>query len=298
VANLIGLSNEELYAMDALINAVKVVTHRENTPATSLLAGIFGFTSFIRQAEAIAYLDFAGFPFEVDLPIVLCSYSIQGLNDKDELAPTCTTGRMINSGNANNNEQFNTGAWSDLQDGAGCNGTSNSSISNLLADKGCQGKVTITTPTLATLKGQATILSKIMECWQTWRNDNGEIPWPVKLPVVDCEDNKNVGLCPKVVGVVTVEIVWIQEKEDPHFNDVPKRMADWDGSAISDGEKRWDNFTSHFNLNGYGPNGEEIDAPYVKKALYFKPSCEFGIGEGSAGGTNFGALSRRPVLVE
>src|SRR3990172_7659467 len=51
---------EELDANPNFVNAIRLRTRRENPPAASFFARIFGYENFLLSAEAIAYLGFAG----------------------------------------------------------------------------------------------------------------------------------------------------------------------------------------------------------------------------------------------
>ena len=109
----VDLNNKSTAELDAdlnFINAVRQVVRRETTPAASYFARIFGYQSFSKQAQAIAYIGFAGtlLPFDVDQPIAICEESI--LNGSGEY--DCSIGRMINSGqNIDSNE---TGGWTNF----------------------------------------------------------------------------------------------------------------------------------------------------------------------------------------
>ncbi|MHC4104834.1 MAG: TadG family pilus assembly protein, partial [Planctomycetota bacterium] len=78
------------------INAIRVVTRRQNIPVQSSFARIFGINSFPRAAEAIAYIGFAGTlrPEDGEQPIAICAESLR--NESGQY--TCNVGRMINSG--------------------------------------------------------------------------------------------------------------------------------------------------------------------------------------------------------
>ena len=70
--SLWDVGTDELDADLNFINAVRVITRRESTPAISFLAKIFGRDSFQLSSEAIAYIGYAGtiLPGEVDTPIM------------------------------------------------------------------------------------------------------------------------------------------------------------------------------------------------------------------------------------
>ena len=102
-------STAELDGDPDFINAVKVAARRQDTPAASFFARIFGYENFELSAEAVAYIGFAGKlgPGEVDQPIGICAQSI--LFDG---AYNCNIGRMLNSGS--NTDTSNTGGWTNF----------------------------------------------------------------------------------------------------------------------------------------------------------------------------------------
>lgn len=103
-------TEEELDANTDFINAVKVHTRRQGTPAASFFARIFGYEDFAVGAEAVAYLGYAGSlnPGDLDQPIAICEESIVN-SDGDY---DCNMGRMLNSGNDSNTA--NTGGWTNF----------------------------------------------------------------------------------------------------------------------------------------------------------------------------------------
>jgi len=69
----------------------------------------------------------------------------------------------------------------------------------------------------------------------------------------------------------------------------------WQGqSNYTSDIARWDCFTDYFQLK----NADNSYAPLDKKSIYFKPDCSPTKTAGGTGGTNFGILAKRPVLVE
>jgi hypothetical protein len=119
------------------------------------------------------------------------------------------------------------------------------------------------------------------------------------LPVIDCPDN-NVGTCERVVGAVTVNVVWINDQTDPQRNNAPWEMAavppgygSW-SSSDPIGQNRWDSFVTHFHLQ----NVDGTPAPYDQKSIYFLPDCTPHEPRGVTGGDNFGILAEIPVLVQ
>ena len=288
-ANLWNVSTAELDADIDFINAVRVTARRQAMPIASFLATIFGHESFEGAADAVAYLGFAGNlgPHDVDQPIAICMDSLLAAND----AYTCAVGRMINSGqDATTNE---TGGWTSFNQDDPCTGGTNAQeVKSLVCADGNPKMITLGEP-IATSGGD--IQSAFNDLIQCWADNTTKIRlWPVVLPVVDCGDQNNVGTCQVVVGAVEVNIVWITGAgEDPDYNDAPTQMDSWSNSD-PDGEVRWSDFVSHFDLQ----NVDGSPVPYAKKSIYFLPDCTPHDPKGSSGGENFGILAQRPVLVQ
>jgi hypothetical protein len=167
------------------------------------------------------------------------------------------------------------------------------------------------------------------DCWDTHVQSTvgEEQKWSMMLPVVTCPGN-NVGICPEVVGAVTVEVIWVNTSinkvigVDPDTGEnitatdwgiVPLEHGGWTAPAGSEdnGEERWESFisdpkdpeSSYFGVGpefGGGFNLRNVTgemAPFQKKAIYFSPSCEKHVPTGMTGGRNFGVLAKTPVLV-
>jgi Flp pilus assembly protein TadG len=332
--NLWNLSTEELDANVDFINAVRVKTRREDTPAASFLATIFGKDSFTLSAEAVAYIGFAGTlnPGDAEMPITICKESLL-IDD----AYSCSIGRMINSGQ--NIQTNNTAAWTSYAqqresgDPDPCNGGTNANEVREVIDppgpENCLGSNTdilqLGKP-MATMGGEAeTVLSKLRNCWIEATDITGpdgtpdgipDTSWNLTLPVIECPGN-NIGVCEEVVGAVNINLVWITgpgesscdfhqgyTDTDGHWVDAnlpPLELDGWscglsDPSTATDAELQacWDSFVSHFNLQ----NADGSTAPCAKKSLYFQPDCTPHEPTGRSGGENFGVLSQIPVLVE
>lgn len=291
--NLWDVSWDELDRNPDFINAIRVRTRREDKPAASFLAGIFGFTNFVLSTEAIAYIGFAGTlaPFEVDQPIALCSQSILSSNGEY----SCTVGRMINSGRLV--AAHETGGWTDYNQVNPClGGTNASDVRSLVCGNGNPEPIILGAP-VSTNGGQiSSAFKKFRDCWAT--KTVKRMPWKLTLLVIDCPGN-NVGPCEKVAGAVTVNILWITgEGEDPQYNEAPTQMENPQGqpwsNQNSDGRVRWDSFAKYFSLK----NLDNKPAPYEKKTIYFLPDCQTHIPTGRSGGDNFGILAKIPVLVK
>ncbi len=304
--SLAGRSTAELDIMDgttsarspAHVNAVKVKSRREANPATSFFAGIFGFDSFVRSAEAVGYIGFAGQlePGEADQPIAICEESIQQFDANGRPFYSCNIGRMINSGSKI--ESSETGGWTDFNQDSPCQGGTNAKdVRDVVCGSGNPTAV-LYGQSIATNGGEInTAFKALFDCWQQHLADSmaetGHYqPWEMTLPVVSCPGN-NVGTCETVVGAVTVYVVWINENTDPHSNDAPTEMGDWSSSEV-DGAARWQSFVNEFNLQ----NVDGSPAPYNQKSIYFLPSCEVQSPVGHTGGKNFGVLAKYPVLVK
>ena len=299
------VSTAELDADPNFINAVQVTARRNNTPVASWFARIFGFTGFQQSATAVAYIGFAGTlqPLEADQPIAICKEALLATGKY-----SCTVGRMINSGQ--NIASSETGGWTSFNqglDGGGnliddpCNGGTNSQEVNGLVTTGCGGGGANPAPLIlgrdmATNGGQ--IQSAFTALNNCWASQTGKIqPWELTLPVVECPGN-NITTCQRLVGAVTVRVVWITGAgEDPGYNDAPTQMGDWANSE-SDGSVRWTSFVNHFHLENLMADGGTGPAPYEKKSIYFLPDCSPHDPAGTSGGENFGILAKIPVLVD
>jgi hypothetical protein len=293
--SLWDVSAEELDANTSFINAVRVTARREDTPIISYFARIFGIESWQMNASAVGYIGFAGSlrRQDVDQPIAICQDAllINGLY-------SCSVGRMINSGQDTGTNE--TGGWTSFnQENACAGGTNAREVRNLVCNGGNQESLMLGDPPMATNGGDIqTAFSELYDCWveRTGRTSL----WELTLPVVECPSN-NVGTCERLVGAVTVSVVWITGPgEDPQFNDAPTQMENidpdgdpWIGEGL-DGEDRWDSFVTEYALQ----NADGSPAPYAKKSIYFLPDCDVHIPKGKSGGENFGVLARIPVLVE
>lgn len=286
--SLWGTSTEELDANPNFINAVRVRTRREDKPAVSFLAGIFGVKNFILSSEAIGYIGFAGTlaPFEVDQPIAICSQSILSSDGKY----SCTVGRMINSGRVV--AAHETAGWTDYNQVNPClGGTNATAVRSVVCSDGNPEPIILGAP-VSTNGGEiSSAFKKFRDCWASKTGKTK--PWKMTLLVIECPGN-NVGPCEKVAGAVTVNVVWITgEGEDPKYDDAPAQMDKW-SSPDPDGKVRWASFVKNFALK----NLDNTAAPYEKKSIYFLPDCTPHIPTGRTGGKDFGILAKIPVLVK
>lgn len=280
-----------------------MTTHRDATPIEAFFAQIFGKEDFKRKATAVAYIGFAGSfePFELEIPVAICIESITKIVDGKQVFD-CNIGRMINSGN--DSDTNNTAGWTDFDQSEECNGVNANVMTDVITCDNLGGNQDfVEAGYLETGGGQIqSVFTALTNCWET-KSDGKTKSWSVKLPVIKCPGN-NIGTCSELVGGVTVEIVWITGGgEDPAYNDAPTVMDGWDwssqesdvnGDGSIDGKDRWASFVDHFHLK----NVDDSDAPYAKKSIYFKPSCNVAIPSGGTGGENLGVLAKFPVLVD
>lgn len=285
--NLWNTSTEELDQNLNFINAIRVRTRREDRPAASFLAGIFGIKNFVLSSEAIGYIGFAGTlaPFEVDQPIAICSQSI--LSDGKY---SCTVGRMINSGRLV--AAHETAGWTDYNQNNPClGGTNSSDVRSLVCGDGNPEPIIMGAPVATNGGDISSAFKKFRDCWTAKTGKTR--PWRLTLLVINCPEN-NVSPCENVAGVVTVKIVWITgEGEDPKYNEAPTKMEKW-SNQDPDGKVRWASFVEYFALK----NLDNTSAPYENKSIYFLPDCNPHIPTGRSGGENFGILAKIPVLVK
>jgi Flp pilus assembly protein TadG len=328
VFDLWNVSTNELDTNVNFINAVRARTRREDTPAASFLAGIFGKDNFILAQEAVAYIGFAGtlLPGDAGMPLAICRDSLL-MNGEY----SCNMGRMINSGS--NVQTSETGGWTSYAqqrepgDPDPCTGGTNANEVKQVIDPpgpgNCFGEnidPLLLGKEMASMGGEAeTAMSALRNCWeQASDTDNDglpDTPWNLTLPVIECQGN-NVGVCEKVVGAVNVNVVWISGKGTstcdfhPRYFDAvnnvwveenlpPINIGDWSCAyqpPATDQEMQecWNSFVNHFNLQ----NVDGSTAPCTKKSLYFQPDCTPHEPAGRAGGENFGVLSKYPVLVK
>ena len=285
---------------DPFINAVEVVTARQQTQVEAFFGRIFGFQGYDVSARSVAYIGFAGTlrPEDVDQPIALCQ---EALLDPDGNY-SCSVGRFIPEGDQ-------TGGWTNFEhDTSGA--TNANEIRSLVCGDG-NPNVLRFGEDIATNNGQVqSAFSDFYDCWVA--ETNKEVIWTLTLPVIDCSD----GVSPSnpVVGAVTVNIVWIIDQANQIDTRAPQQMElppeDSDGvspgtwsSSDPNGEVRWDSFVETFNLQK--PNGDLAywssqpqQTGWRQKTIYFLPSCSFHEPKGQTGGENFGILARIPVLVD
>ncbi|MDI5987054.1 TadG family pilus assembly protein [Halomonas sp. M4R5S39] len=294
--NLSEKSTAELDQYDPFepfINAVEVVTARQQTPVETFFARVLGIDNVDVLAHSVAYIGFAGTlrPFDVDQPIALCK---QALQDPDGNF-SCNMGRFIPDGDQ-------TGGWTNFEHDQ--NGATNANeLRDLVEGDGNENEMYFGED-IATNNGQ--VQSAFQAFYDRWVDETSrETTWTLTLPVIDCED----GVAPsnRLVGTVTVHIVWAvsnaQENKIDEF--APERMGleadaegvEWPGdweNASTDGEARWDDFVDHFSLR----SEDDTPADWRKMSIYFLPSCDYHEPKGQTGGENFGILARIPVLVD
>lgn len=313
--DLVNSTTVELDENLDFINAVQVKARRQDTPAASFFARIFGYQDFDLGAEAVGYIGFAGTlrPADADQPIAICK---QAITDDDGNV-TCNTGRMFDSGGGTTN---NTAAWTNFTQDP-CQTASAASMVPLICADG-NPVILFLGADMGTVGGvQANVYNDLRDCWmdapiaKDWRGYPKE-RWTQTLPVIECPGN-NVGPCSELVGAVTVDFVWVKQSgSDPQWTDVPVQMEDWEcqawvdagrpepanANSLLDSTRRqgcWQEFADHFNLETYdGTSVGDLTASQVQRTMYFLPDCEPQEPRGITGGENFGILAKIPVLVK
>jgi Flp pilus assembly protein TadG len=289
-----GKSTQQLDEDPDFINAVKVVTRRDQSEIASFFARIFGHTGFKQSAEAVAYIGFAGTlkPAEADQPIAICKQSI---TDENGTYSGCNIGRMLNSGS--DASTHNTAGWTNFSQP--CDTANASEMRGLICAGGNPNPLHYGEGMGATGGVQDNVFRALRDCWITEAESTNPIdnlpnqPWELRLPVVDCPAN-NVSNCPTLLGAVTVQVVFISpEGGTPDWDDAPRQMADWQ-NLDPDGQVRWDSFVEHFKLK----NVDGLYADYAKKSIYFLPTCDPQEPAGLTGGENFNIMAKIPVLVD
>lgn len=319
----LGQYNEvELDQMIEHINSVKVIVNGRSPKFFSRIWP--GSDSLSISASAVAYLGFAGnlLEFDVDFPLVLCEDSIRDASG--EL--TCGIGRLIHSGQASGQSDFNTGAWTNYSSGCNLNWSSQqmTTILSQMEEPTCTAPNSQSTIRLgegiSTGGGMsANDFRAIGDCTDffRWPQNAGEReePWNITVLVVDCEGANNPSGCLEVVGAVNITVVLItgnfpssEQQVDRIYAYVPDEMSATEGVPpfeMTDGTTgvdRWIEFATHYGLQIYDPQYEEfVDAAHEEyfheMTIYALPTCTEVHPTGQTGGPNFGVLARSAVLV-
>jgi Flp pilus assembly protein TadG len=287
LTQLVGWQTMSTAALDTdpnFINAVKVVSRRQDIQAKSFFAGILGHFGFSVAAEAVAYIGFSGglLPMEVDEPIAICRQSI---TDEDGNYTNCNIGRMLNSGS--NAATHNTAAWTNFT--LDCATANPPSVNPYICGTGNPILIPFESTIGSTGGTVNTLIQHLQNCFGTRTT-----PWNMTLPVIDCPGN-NPGNCSKVIGAVNINIVWIAVqglfKQDGF---PPSAMGGWTPTAGFSEQQNWDSFASYFKLE----NVDGLPATYQHDSIYFLPSCSPTDATGVTGGANYGIQAKIPVLVQ
>jgi hypothetical protein len=192
-----------------------------------------------------------------------------------------------------------TGGWTNFNQSDACTGGTNASeVSGLICGDGNPEMLKLGED-MGTNGGQIqSAFSDLVSCWRENSNNKTQ-PWNLTLPVVRCPGN-NITTCQELVGAVNLNIIWINDTNDPHYNNVPREMAgienivgNWSNDN-PDGRVRWNSFVDHFRLK----NVDGTPAPYANESIYFLPDCNDHQGTGGTGNRNFGILACLPALVK
>jgi hypothetical protein len=286
------VSPEELDANPDFINAIRVMTRRQDTPAASFFARMLGYDSFSAAAEAVAYLGYAGTlgPEEVDQPMAVCKGSV--LTDEKY---SCATGRMMTLGELVASQE--TGGWTDFNQAPGVQEPNPLEVASLVTRAENPDPILLGRP-MAVSGGDIPTAFGLLRA--RWANVTGmDDPWRVVLPVVECPAN-HMESPARTVGVIRINILWITDSDDdPSYHDAPREMevphsgVTW-VSNDPNGQVRWNSFVRYFNLRDL----DGAFVPYQKKAVYFLPDCHPQEPRGRTGGGNFGILAKIPVLAK
>jgi hypothetical protein len=221
---------------------------------------------------------------------------------------------MINSSGSGYGSE--TGAWTNLDQGdSACNGAA--SASEVKALTGCSNggisSITLHSGPMTTVNGQIqSAFQNLYDCWKSVADSNGDgkpdRPWTMTLPLIRCGGSPP-GPCNDVVGAIKVEVLWITNQNDPHFNNVPTSYADPEPSGASyscsasteAGRKLcWASFLSTYGVvdeNGVPFTADTAANAYTQKNIFFKPSCTLA-AEGSSGGVPSNVPAKIPKLVK
>jgi hypothetical protein len=289
--HLCDLSQEELDAKSDFINAIRVKARRQNTPAVSFFARVFGFENFLLSAESVAYVGFPGTlgPAEVDQPIAICKETLSVAE-----VYTCASGWMLSMGEYVAGQE--TGGWTDFNQDSPI-GTNPLTVTSLVTQRRNPDPIILGQP-MGMNGGDIPAAFTLLR--NRWVNvTDKERPWRLALPVIECPGN-SLSSSERVVGTVVVDILWITgENDDFSYSDAPQQMDkphsdDTWSSSDSDGHVRWNSFVQYFDLRKL----DGSPAPYQKKSVYFLPECHHQKPKGRTGGENFGIMAKIPVLAK
>ena len=309
------ISNAELDADVNFINAVRVRVRRETTPASSFLSKAIGFSNFPMQAEAIAYIGFAGsfLPGEAGAPIAICRQAL--LNAGGEYS--CNTGRMINSGGG---DTHNTAGWTNFTQEPCWTASANTVKPYVGCPASPSPEITLQVD-MGTTGGQLQVRwDDFYDCWMEAADSDADghpdTVYNMTLPVINCP-GYNVSPCEKLVGGVNVNLVWMIRVANNSYTWAPTEMSgpdpfgDWecpdsitngdDFGLLNQNQRRdcWYDFVDHFNLVNYaGVDISTFSLWDLNKTMFFLSDCEAHIPTGGTGGRNFGVLAKLPVLVK
>lgn len=300
--DLFGRTAEDLDGDPNFINAVEVVTARQQSQVEAFFGRLFGFEGYDVVARSVAYIGFAGSlrPEDVDQPIAMCR---QALLDPDGNY-SCNVGRFIPEGDQ-------TGGWTNFQHND-TGGASNNEVRPLVCGDGNPNEMRFGED-ISTNNGQMDAFNALYDCWENMTER--ERLWNMTLPVIDCES----GVSPKnpLVGAVNLNVIWMVKNNNqtnqidtyaPQQMELPPEDSDgispgtW-SSADPSGKARWDDFVETMNLRKADGTLAKWDSNpqangWQAKTIYFAPSCSYHEPKGQTGGENYGILAQIPVLVD
>ncbi len=280
----------------AFVNAVRVTAHR--SAAYSILAGIFGYSSFPALASAIAYRGYAGTDVKFDMPIAICYDMISDGHGNY----VCNTGRMFSNGGGSST--IGTARWTNFSQDCAVSASAGSIQGTV--NLGCSSGISFDSmPSISTSEGEVTpALTSVYSCWAPNAPVMPTTSWEITLPVVSCVQPSS---CSQLIGTVKVKVVWITSNgSDPHYNNIPQQMDDWSASVDCVGMDLgtdagrtacWNDFAQHFDLKYRDSGGNDVPATYQPATLYFKPVCDYTAG-GGPGGVDTGVFAKIPKLVQ
>jgi hypothetical protein len=248
---------------------------REETPIQTTFARLLNISQFQTRACAVAYIGWTRniSEFELDAPIALCEHLL--IKDGEY---NCNIGRWSTSSSGDEGAA----KWTDFsQSESGCGAADASTVGDLVDAMDCggdssginPGDLQTGTPTSVSGEGIAQVnLTRLFNRWKDCDANkvcaDGDIspfptkPWPLRLPVVECDDSDDSACNPLVSGV-TVEIIWQNNlKADSGFPECMEGVSgfpDWDADT---GLNRWGDPVSDSNTTVYPPGATGDDIIY------------------------------------